>query len=87
MFEYSLLERPIIFYSPDRDLYKEERDFYYDYEEFVPGPIISTTEGLISEINSDKYDINKIIDFKEKFFDHLDGNSSKRFVDMIILKK
>lgn len=87
VFEYSLLERPIIFYSPDRDLYKEERDFYYDYEEFVPGPIISTTEGLISEINNDKFDINKIIDFKEKFFDHLDGNSSKRFVDMIILKK
>ena len=86
VFEYSLLERPIIFYSPDRDLYKEERDFYYDYEEFVPGPIISTTEGLISEINNDKFDINKIIDFKEKFFDHLDGNSSKRFVDMIILK-
>ena len=87
VFEYSLLEKPIVFYSPDRDLYKEERDFYYEYESFVPGPIISNTEELIKEINNKDFDKNKVIEFKEKFFDYLDGNSSKRFVEKIILKK
>ena len=87
VFEYSLLEKPIIFYSPDRDLYKEERDFYYEYESFVPGPIISNTDELIKEINNKDFDKNKVIEFKEKFFDNLDGNSSKRFIEEIILKK
>ena len=87
VFEYSLLERPILFYSPDRDLYKEERDFYYDYESFVPGPIITNTEELIKGINNESFDKDKIIAFKKKFFDYLDGKSSKRFVDKIILKK
>ena len=87
VFEYSLLEKPIIFYSPDRDLYKEERDFYYDYESFVPGPIISNTKELIEAINNKDFDKEKVIEFKEKFFDYLDGNSSKRFVYRIILKK
>ena len=87
VFEYSLLEKPMIFYSPDRDLYKEERDFYYEYESFVPGPIISNTDELIKEINNKDYDKDKIIEFKQKFFDYLDGNSSKRFVEEIILKK
>lgn len=87
VFEYSLLERPIIFYSPDRDLYKEERDFYYDYDEFVVGPIINTTDGLISVINEGDFNKKRIKAFKEKFFDNLDGKSSKRFVDTIILKK
>jgi len=87
VFEYSLLEKPIIFYSPDRDLYKEERDFYYEYESFVPGPILSNTKELIKEINNKDFDKDKIIEFKEKFFDYLDGNSSKRFIEKIILKK
>ena len=87
VFEYSLLEKPIIFYSPDRDLYKEERDFYYDYESFVPGPIISNTKELIEAINNKDFDKEKVIEFKEKFFDYLDGKSSKRFVEKIILKK
>lgn len=87
VFEYSLLERPILFYSPDRDLYKEERDFYYDYESFVPGPIITNTEELIKGINNESFDKDRIIAFKKKFFDYLDGKSSKRFVDKIILKK
>lgn len=86
VFEYSLLERPIIFYSPDRDLYKEERDFYYDYDEFVVGPVITTTDGLISVINEGNFNKKQIKYFKEKFFDHMDGKSSKRFVDTIILK-
>lgn len=87
VFEYSLLERPILFYSPDRDLYKEERDFYYDYESFVPGPIITNTEELIKGINNESFDRDRVIAFKKKFFDYLDGKSSKRFVDKIILKK
>ena len=87
VFEYSLLERPMIFYADDLDSYEHERDFYYPYESFVPGPIVKNTEELIDVLNNNSCDYDKIRDFKNKFFDYTDGLASKRFVDRIILKK
>lgn len=86
IFEYSLLERPIIFYANDKNKYEKERDFYYDYESMVPGPIVDNTQDLINAIKNKDFDKNKIIEFKNKFFDYKDGKASKRFVDNIILK-
>ncbi len=87
VFEYSLLERPMIFYADDLDSYEHERDFYYPYESFVPGPIVKTTDELIEVLNNSKCDYEKIKSFKNKFFDYTDGLASKRFVDKIILKE
>lgn len=86
VFEYSLLERPMIFYADDLDTYIDERDFYYDYESFVPGPIVKNTDELLQVLEKD-CDYEKIREFKNKFFDYTDGKASKRFVDRIILKK
>ena len=87
VFEYSLLERPMIFYADDLDSYEHERDFYYPYESFVPGPIVRTTDELIEVLNNSECDYEKIKSFKNKFFDYTDGLASKRFVDKIILKE
>ena len=87
VFEYSLLERPMIFYADDLDSYEHERDFYYPYESFVPGPIVKTTDELIAVLNNSECDYEKIKSFKNKFFDYTDGLASKRFVDKIILKE
>lgn len=87
VFEYALLERPMIFYAHDREAYLKERDFYYDYETFVPGPIVETTEGLIEVLQANNFDMQKVSEFKQKFFNVADGQSSKRFVEEIILGK
>lgn len=87
VFEYSLLERPMIFFADDLDSYEHERDFYYPYESFVPGPIVKNTDELIDVLNNDSCDYEKIKEFKNRFFDDCDGLASKRFVDKIILKK
>lgn len=87
VFEYALLERPMIFYADDLENYEHERDFYYKYEDFVPGPIVKNTEELIEVLKTNNYDYEKIKAFKNKFFDYTDGKSSERFVDKIILKK
>src|SRR5699024_5291687 len=42
-FEFSLLEKPMLFFAFDVEQYIEERDFYYDYFDFIPGPLIRTT--------------------------------------------
>ena len=86
VFEFSLLERPMIFYAHDRVDYIAERDFYYEYESFVPGPIVETTEELIHQLKSSNFDLEKVKAFKSKFFDRADGKVTQRFIHEIILK-
>ena len=83
-FEFSLLNRPMIFFAYDMDEYIEKRDFYYPYEGFVPGNIVKTTEGIVDIIKNNKFDLDKLDSFRNKFFTHLDGKSTKRVVDMMI---
>ena len=45
IYEFSLLEKPIVFFAPDYEAYERERGFYFDYRTGVPGPIFETTRG------------------------------------------
>ena len=84
-FDYSLLEKPMIFYPYDLEEYKKERDFYYSYEELIPGPMVKDTESLIKEIKKGKFDLNRIRKFKNRFFDIQDGKATERIMKHIIL--
>ncbi|QSX09298.1 CDP-glycerol glycerophosphotransferase family protein [Alkalibacter rhizosphaerae] len=84
VFEYALLERPMVFFAYDLEGYIKERDFYYPYETFVPGPIVSHTEGVIQCLQDPKPDIHRVKAFKEKFFDRGDGQATKRVVDLLL---
>lgn len=86
IFDYSLLSKPMIFFAYDLEEYLFDRDFYYKYEEFVPGPIVRTNKEIIKLIKQNKFDLNKIDEFCNKFFIARDGNSSKRFVENVLLK-
>lgn len=87
VFEFSLMEKPIIMYAPDKDQYMKERDFYYEYNSFVPGKIVEDTESLIKELNSKEFDIRKVQEFKHKYFDDRNGSATKKFVDQFICDK
>ena len=86
VFEYSLLEKPMIFYAYDLDEYENSRSFYYEYRNFVPGNIVTDTDGLIDEIKNIQsgFDKQKIVEFKNKFMSACDGNSAKRIFDEMI---
>lgn len=83
-FEFSLLNRPMIFFAYDMEDYIAKRDFYYPYESFVPGPIVNSTEEIIDIILKQEYELEKLNDFRNRFFDHFDGKSTERVVDMIL---
>lgn len=84
IFEASLLNIPMLFYAFDLFDYISSRDFYYDFEAFVPGKIVFSQQELIDAVINEDYDNEKIGSFKEKFFDHLDGKSSCRVADMLL---
>lgn len=79
-FDYSLLERPMIFYPYDLEAYKRERDFYYDYETLVPGPMVTNTASLVDRIKDESFSVDKVKQFKDRFFDYQDGKATERIV-------
>ena len=83
IFESSLLNVPMLFYAYDLEEYIDSRDFYYEYETFVPGKIVFNQEQVINAILNEDFETEKISKFKNRFFDDLDGKSTERVVDMI----
>jgi CDP-glycerol glycerophosphotransferase (TagB/SpsB family) len=84
IFDYSILSRPIAFFASDLASYTKERDFYYRYEEFVPGPIFHQSEELAHWIKQGDYDMDAIAKFKNRFLPGCDGNVTSRVVNKLI---
>lgn len=85
VFEYSLFEKPMIFFAYDLDNYYDWRGFYYDYVDFVPGPIYTTTEEMIDYIKhiDTKFDKKQVQDFREKFMSACDGHATDRIMKLV----
>jgi teichoic acid glycerol-phosphate primase len=89
-FEYSLLNRPMIFYLYDFEEYQQERGLWDNYLELLPGPVANSTEEVCHLINENKFDYNKIKDFSTKWNQYSTGKSSEnvlRFVKKVISEK
>lgn len=83
VFEASLLDLPMLFYTFDLHEYIEKRDFYFSYESFVPGRMCSTLEELERAVSEKDFEQEKTAAFAEKYFDRRDGKASARVADLI----
>lgn len=83
IFEASLLNIPMLFYAFDLFDYISKRDFYYDFENFVPGKIVFSQTELTEAIQNNDFESEKINEFKSKFFEHLDGKSTLRVTNLV----
>ena len=86
-FEFALLNKPMLFFAFDVEEYVRTRDFYYEFHTFIPGPLVRTAEEIVQKIQQRNFNMEKIEPFVRYFFDDLDGKSSERVVDQIILQK
>ena len=84
VFEFSTLGRPMLFFAYDLERYIAGRDFYVPYREFVPGRIVETWDELLDAIRRDDYEVEKVGAFAARYFDHQDGHSTDRVVDLIV---
>lgn len=83
IFEYSLFERPMIFFAYDLDEYFDWRGFYYNYDELTPGPIFKENEPMIQYIRhiDEQFDKEQVIAFKNKFMSACDGHATERIME------
>nr|WP_206686544.1 CDP-glycerol glycerophosphotransferase family protein [Microbacterium invictum] len=84
IFEYALLDRPIVFYCPDLDEYTATRDFYYPLDDYITGPLVKTGDELADAIRSARVG-EKARRFRERFMSACDGRSSERIVRELLL--
>jgi len=85
IFEYCLLERPMIFFAYDlADFSDHGRGFYYDYESYVPGPVAGTGREVAQIIRNDNLDLQKVTEFKKRHYPNLDGNATGRLIDLLM---
>lgn len=75
-FDYAILCKPIYFYMPDLEEYREKtRGFYLDVESELPGPIVRTPKEL-AEVMSEQFDLSIFALFNKKYNCYEEGHSA-----------
>ena len=84
VFEASLLDIPMLMYAYDLERYISSRGFYYEYEDMAPGKIVRTYSDLVTAIEQQDFENDKLQEFKKRFLDDLDGRSTVRAGELIV---
>ena len=80
IYDFSILEKDIVLYTPDLHEYQEARGLYIDYTNYFKYPVTQTIENLIHTIKNIR-NINNDTDrkhLKNTFFKYQDSNSALR---------
>ena len=85
IFEYSIFERPMIFFAYDLKDYNDWRGFYYAYDQMTPGPIFVKTEQIIDYIQhiEERFDRVQVHNFREKFMSACDGHATEKIIKLL----
>lgn len=81
--DFCALDKKTVFYCPDLSWYRERRDFYFDYEAFVPGEVCKDF-GKLAEAVRAPFCEERNRKFKEMNFDFSDTKNAERVVKRII---
>lgn len=85
IYEYSLLDRPMLFFAPDKVNYAATRGFHRDYDETAPGRVCTTFAEIIDAIKAGDFQQHKVARFREENFDAIDTGAADRVIDWLIL--
>ena len=90
-FDFLPTKRPVYFYIPDKEIYKEERGFYLELNG-LPGALCTTIEELCQHLMIDDTIYNSSYsanynNYLTEFCSYDDGNSRKRAVDIFLHNK
>jgi CDP-glycerol glycerophosphotransferase (TagB/SpsB family) len=84
-FDFVLTDKPMVFLAPDLVEYRDDnRGFYLDYHETVPGPICTTTDEVITALTGPDEFSERRAGFRLKYAALDDGKASARVVDAIL---
>lgn len=87
-FDYSILQKPILFYAYDLENYRDNlRGFYLDYGTELPGPIVTSENELWEEVSSLSRKSSELsarsAAFAAEYAPTDDGHAAERVVDRV----
>lgn len=83
--DFSLLDKKTVFFAFDLEEYRKGRDFYFDYVDYVPGPVAISMEQTAEAILA-PFDREKNEKFKRFNFDYTDSGSAERIAERIVFE-
>ncbi|MEV7691412.1 bifunctional glycosyltransferase/CDP-glycerol:glycerophosphate glycerophosphotransferase [Streptomyces bungoensis] len=89
MFDYAVLDRPIVIYAPDWETYRRSRGVYFDLLTEGPGVVATTQDGLAEVFTSGEHTgpaaAERLARFQDRFCPHDDGRAAERVVRSVFL--
>jgi CDP-glycerol glycerophosphotransferase len=84
MFDYALLDRPIVIYAPDWETYRTLRGTYFDLFAEPPGVVTTTQPELVEALLSGAADAPDATSareaFRARFCQNADGHAAERCI-------
>ena len=80
--DYALLKRPVLFFVPDLADYDGARGFYYPFEDYTYGPVVTDLDSLVAHLNP-TLDEDRWAQFCERFLNRCDGRATARFINTV----
>lgn len=87
IFDWAFLNKPIIYFAYDGEEYRSSRGLYFEFEEYIYGPVVENCDDLIKAIKKEDLCMNKRKKFMAKHLDACDGNSTKKTYSWIFEDK
>jgi CDP-glycerol glycerophosphotransferase len=78
MFDYAVLDRPIVIHAPDWEVYREQRGTYFDLLTEGPGPVARTDAEAVAMVRSGGERPRAA--FRDRFCSLEDGHAAERVV-------
>ena len=86
IYDFSLLNRPILFYTFDLEKYELMNKVHRPIREYAPGKICDTFEELLKAIEENDFEMEKLQEYREKNFDIKEKKAADLIIDNLILK-
>ena len=85
MYEYSLVNKPMLAFAFDEAQYSSAHGFPRPYEENIPGKLCNSFDELMEALENNDYQYEKHEQYIKKYFDQIDTNNSDRVIDWLII--
>lgn len=85
IYEFSVLNKPIVFFAYDKNEYELIRSVHRTLEEDAPGKVCLTLDEVINTIHNQDFHMEKIRKFVNENFDNSGGNACDKVIDNILL--
>ncbi len=82
-FEIAILGKPLYFYIPDYDSYKESQGLNIEIETELPDISFRNADSLVSALSDKKYDFNMLSRFGDKYVENKSYNNTERMAEFI----